>query len=131
VPLKFNNLNMKKKYMIRHIISAAVQGVKRRGLALNINPLALLPGSKPLKTPTSAVKSPSTPSTPTISDSPVLMSPKEEPVISEPLPLPPTAVPELKSPDAASFDDMPAKISQLSHLGKVYFKYFFKFCIDL
>jgi len=91
-----------------------VQGVKRRGLALNINPLALLPGSKPLKTPTSALKSPTSPSTPPQTPP----SPQEESVAKEPV-LKPNPVPQTTTPDAASFDEVPSSSSQLSHLGKV------------
>jgi hypothetical protein len=88
--------------------------MKRRGLALNINPLALLPGSKPLKTP----KSPITPPTEQVVVPEANTSPVEEMIETETTPKP-EPVAEVTTPDAASFDIIPSGAPQLSHLGKV------------
>jgi len=97
-----------------HLISVGAQNMKRRGLALNINPLALLPGSKPLKTP----KSPITPPTEQVVIPAANTLPVEEVKDTETTPKP-EPITEVVTPDAASFDIFPSGASQLSHLGKV------------
>lgn len=100
------------------MFSVGAQNMKRRGLALNINVSALLPGSKPLKTPNSAVESPTTPSSEPIVVAAVSTPPTEE--VQETVEAPvPEAVPEATTTDAASFDEVRPIASQLSHLGKV------------
>jgi hypothetical protein len=88
--------------------------MKRRGLALNINPLALLPGSKPLKTPKSPITPPTEPAVVPAVNTPPVEEVKDNKSTPEPEP-----VPEVTTPDAASFDIVPSGASQLSHLGKV------------
>lgn len=93
--------------------------MKRRGLALNINPLALLPGSKPLKTPKSPITPPSAEPVAVVPH--VLKTPPVEEVkeIESTPELEPKPLPEATTPDAASFDVVPSGAPQLSHLGKV------------
>ncbi|XP_059482824.1 WASH complex subunit 2-like [Neocloeon triangulifer] len=96
------------------VIAAPSQSAVRRGLALNINPLALLPGSKPLKTPTpmsptSPMSQVSNEPSPQTSQKTVKSPEKEAP--------PPPGTEPIKV-DTASFDDAPKRNSQLLHLGK-------------
>ncbi|XP_065332407.1 WASH complex subunit 2 [Cloeon dipterum] len=94
--------------------SAPPQSAVRRGLSLKINPLALLPGSKPLKTPTPL--SPETPSPSALKETPPLSPPAEE--ISSPLVEHTPATEEETPGESASFDNVPVSSSQLLHPGK-------------